>query len=89
MNKETGIALTKEVWQQAAENILKAGPVISDILLKQVGPQGKKDAEHFAADMQLAYTAMMYVAEFATEKCRIIVVPDGEEHKRRKEDAYV
>lgn len=68
--------LSKEDWKNSAENILKAGPLIASILLKQAGPRGREDAEHFAADMQLAYTAMMYVAEFATDKCKFVVVPD-------------
>ena len=70
-----GHELPKETWLSAADNIQKAAPLIANILKKDnIGGQGKESAEEFMTDMQLAYTAMLYVAEFARDKCRFIPV---------------
>ncbi|WP_080840040.1 hypothetical protein [Cohnella massiliensis] len=67
--------LPKETWENAAENVRAVAPAIANWILKN-SPQGEKDAEDFMTDMQLAYAAMMYVAEFARDKCRIVPIAE-------------
>ncbi len=72
-----GYELPKARWQQAAENLKTVAPVIANILQHfNHENMGKDDAEDFMTDMMLAQTALLYVAEFATDKCRIIPIPE-------------
>ena len=38
--------------------------------------RGQEDADAFMSDVVLACTALRYVAEYATDKCRMIQVPE-------------
>lgn len=74
---EIGYALPKEKWEQAADNLEQVGKLTAMWLLKKnIDGRGKEDAEDFLADITLASVAMRYVANFATEKCRMISVPN-------------
>ena len=76
-NIEIGATLEKENWLAARDNLAQVFPIIADWLLKINGDgRGKEDAEEFMAHAQLAYQAMTYVAEFAADKCRFIVIPE-------------
>ena len=56
------------------------GEVLARNLLAQNRDgRGKEDADDLMADIFLAALAMNYVAEFATDKCRFIAVPGGQE----------
>lgn len=73
---EFGYTLPKERWVEAAENVQEMGNQIAAILLKRnADGMGKQDAEEWLADVLLAYTALRYVAEFATDKCRMVPLP--------------
>ena len=65
---------------EAAENVLEMGNQIAALLLKRnADGMGKQDAEEWMADVLLAYTALRYVAEFATDKCRMMPLPEAPE----------
>lgn len=73
-----GYTLPKERWVEAAENVLEMGNQIAALLLRRnADGMGKQDAEEWTADVLLAYTALRYVAEFATDKCRMMPLPNG------------
>jgi len=76
-NSET---LPKQIWLQAAENIGVIASLISDIL-KDINADGlgEKDAKDFENDMLLAVIAMRYVAEYATDKCKFVLISGEEE----------
>lgn len=74
---EMGYALPKEKWEKAADNLEQVGKIMAMWLLKKnFDGRGQEDAEYFLADITLASVAMRYVANYATEKCRMIPVPD-------------
>lgn len=67
--------LPQEVWTQAAGRVLQFGMTMAaQVEAKNFAGRGKQDADDLMTDIQLAYTAMMYVAKFAKDKCRIITV---------------
>lgn len=71
-----GYTLPKERWVEAAENVQEMGNQIAALLLKRnADGMGKQDAEDWLADVLLAYTALRYVAEFASEKCHMVPLP--------------
>lgn len=74
-----GYGLPKQSWLRIAENI-KGIALINAAKLKQrnYNGRGQQDAEELLTDMYLAEVAIRYVAEFATDKCRIIPVEDKE-----------
>lgn len=73
---EFGYTLPKERWVEAAENVQKAGNYVAAILAKRnFEGKGQEDAEEWLADVLLAYTALRYVAEFATDRCRMVPLP--------------
>lgn len=74
---EIGYAMPKEKWEKAADNLEQVGKIMAMWLLKKnFDGRGQEDADDFLADITLASVAMRYVANFATEKCRMIPVPD-------------
>lgn len=67
---------TLERWQEAAKNLEEMGNVLAAGFLKQnKDGRGKEDADALMADIVLACMALHHVAEFATDKCRIIPLP--------------
>lgn len=76
-NITLGQEVAKERWLCAAENVQQISSTIAQRLLAtNYEGRGKQDANEFMTDMQLAYMALLYVAEFATDKCRFIPMPD-------------
>ena len=74
---EIGQALTKEQWLNARDDLAEAFPLIAEILRRLNNDGlGEQDARTFLAEAQLALQAMTYVGNFATDKCRIIVLPN-------------
>lgn len=68
-----GYELSKERWQEAAENMERVCPMIAKWLERQnFEGRGKEDAKEFMNDAQLAIVALKYVAEFASDKCRFV-----------------
>lgn len=73
---EIGYTVPKEHWQEAAKNLEELGNVLAAGFLKQnKDGRGKEDADDIMADIMLACMALYHVAEFATDKCRIIPLP--------------
>ena len=80
INVEIGQSLPKERWQEAARNLTDLGKVLArNRLAQNRDGRGKEDADDLMADISLAALALNYVAEFATDKCRFIAVPGGQE----------
>ena len=76
---EIGYTVPKERWQEAAKNLEELGNVLAAGFLKQnKDGRGKEDADALMADIVLACMALHHVAEFATDKCRIIPLPGTE-----------
>lgn len=76
---EIGATLPREAWLQARDDLAEAFPLFCKLLLRINGDGlGKEDCEEFLAEAQLAIQAMTYVAEFAADKCRFIVLPKPE-----------
>lgn len=74
---EIGYALPKEKWEKAADNLEQVGKIMAMWFLKKnFDGRGQEDADEWMADVTLACTALRYVAEFASDKCRMIPVPD-------------
>lgn len=73
---EIGASLPKEDWLAARDDLADAFPVFGKMLRKMnFDGKGKQDEEEFLAEAQLAIQAMTYVAEFAADKCRFVVIP--------------
>ena len=73
---EIGYTVPKERWLEAAKNLEELGNVLAAGFLKQnKDGRGKEDADALMADIVLACMALHHVAEFATDKCRIIPLP--------------
>lgn len=88
MNKnakvEIGQSLPKEVWLEKAEELKRASAGVAGWFRSMnFDGMGEQDAEDWLMVAQMAYQAMLYVGEFASEKCRFIVIPDrgGKEMK--------
>lgn len=81
------ITLTKEQWESVANELLDAGPIIQDSLRRAKANNADKqefyqlhpgiNPETFEADIRLACTAIIYVANFATDKCRLVVMEES------------
>lgn len=70
---EIGYTLPKERWQEAAKNLEDLGNALAAGLRAQnKDGLGAEDADALMADIVLACMALHHVAEFATDKCRII-----------------
>lgn len=77
---EVGYALPKERWQEAADNLQTAGACVAAFFKeKNFDGKGEQDARDWLADVSLACMALLYVAEFATDKCRIVPLPEAPE----------
>lgn len=71
------VTLTKKQWLQVADNIGTVAKHLAKALIDMnVDGVGKEDAEEMQADMMAAYTAVMYVAEFAADKCVFVGVKE-------------
>ena len=82
---EIGYALPKERWNEAAENLMQAGLMVAkDLRAMNFEGRGKEDADEWMADVTLASVAMRYVANYATEKCRMIPVPNPRPEKEKE-----
>ena len=74
---EIGQTLPPDVWLAARDNLAEALPFFGEYLRRlNYEGKGKQDKEEFLAEAQLAIQALTYVGEFASDKCRIIVLPD-------------
>lgn len=74
---EIGYELPKERWKEAAENLMQAGKLLAVwFRMQNFEGRGQEDADEFMSDVVLACTALRYVAEYATDKCRMIQVPE-------------
>lgn len=78
---EVGQALPPETWLAVRNDLAQAFPLFAE-MLRQMNYEGKgeQDAKEFMAEAMLAIQALTYVGEFASDKCRIIVLPgkDGD-----------
>lgn len=73
---EIGYTLPKERWQEAAKNLEDLGNALAASLrAHNKDGLGEEDADELMADIMLACMALHHVAEFATDKCRIIPLP--------------
>ena len=73
---EIGYPLPKERWQEAAKNLEDLGNALATSLrAHNKDGRGAEDADELMADIMLACMALHHVAEFATDKCRIIPLP--------------
>jgi len=74
---EIGQALPKETWLAVRDDLAEVFPIIGKLLrMKDYEGQGERDEAEFMMEAQLALQALTYVGEFASDKCRIIVLPD-------------
>lgn len=72
---EIGYAMPKERWNEAAENLMQVGLIVAkDVRAMNFEGRGKEDADEWMADVTLACTALRYVAEFAADKRRMIII---------------
>lgn len=75
---EIGYTVPKERWIEAAKNLEDLGNVLAPRLLAiNDDGRGQEDADALMSDIVLACLALNHVAEFATDKCRIIPVSGG------------
>ena len=74
---EVGQTVPRETWLAVRDDLAEVFPYIGE-LFRRMNYEGKgeQDKEEFLAEAQLAIQALTYVAEFAADKCRIIVLPD-------------
>jgi hypothetical protein len=71
-----GYTVPKERYQEAAENIQKLGAMYAEYLRKKnFDGLGEQDVQELMADILLACTALLYVAEFAADKCHMVPLP--------------
>ena len=75
---EVGQSLPSETWLAVRDDLAQVFPVFGEYL-RQINFEGmgEQDKEEFLMEAQLALQALTYVGEFAADKCRIIVLPDG------------
>lgn len=73
-----GQSLPPERWNEAADHLEMAAPIIARVLLRLNGDgMGEQDAADFMADATLAAVACRHVALFCSEQCRFIPVPSN------------
>ena len=74
---EIGQTLPRSTWLAVRDDLAQVFPYIGELFQRMnYEGKGEQDKEEFLAEGQLAIQALTYVAEFATDKCRIIVLPD-------------
>lgn len=79
-----GQILPPERWIEASENMIEVFNLVENYLRKaNKGGMGKQAAMEFHDDASLAIVAMRYVAQFATDKCRFMVLPDYKDPNKR------
>lgn len=72
-----GQSLPPERWQEAADHLEIAAPIMARVLLQLNGDgMGEQDAADFMSDATLAIIACRHVALFCSEECRFIPVPN-------------
>ena len=72
-----GQELPREVWLRIAENLKGLACTTAEMLMRDnPDGEGKEMANELLVEMQLAYTAVRYVADNARDKCRVLPVPD-------------
>ena len=82
---EIDYALPKEKWEKAADNLEQVGKIMAMwFLMKNFAGRGQEDADEWMADVTLACTALRYVAEFASDRCRIIPVQNPRPRKEKE-----
>ena len=69
---EVGEALSREAWKKAAARLTRYAGVVEQTIRKSCGDNV---FERFLFEIQMAATAMLYVSEFAADKCRFIGAP--------------
>lgn len=75
-----GQSLPSERWNEAADHLEMAAPVVAQFLLQLNGDgMGAQDAADFMADATLAVVACRHVALFCSEQCRFIPIPESRE----------
>ena len=76
-NVEIGQSLPRETWLDARDKLEGIFVALGDALFQSdYKGKGTPKRDELISIGQLAFQAMTYVAEFATDKCRIIVLPD-------------
>ena len=73
---EIGQTLSPDVWFAVRDHLAMAFSTIGKHL-RQLNYEGRgeQDEAEFMAEATLAISALTYVGMFATDKCRIIVLP--------------
>ncbi len=75
--KDFSHELPQEVWVGAANRIMTLGTLLAEATIAEnKNGRGQSNADDLLTDIQLAYTAMMYVTRFAKDKCGIITTKD-------------
>ena len=89
VNKNTSVeilrveTLTSKEWREVADRFEKAAALFAGVLRKINGDgQGEQDAEDWLTDAHLVWMATRYVAEFASDKCKIAILPDNKKDAR-------
>lgn len=76
---EIGQSLPRETWLAVRDDLAQAFPFFGEYLrLINYQGMGEQDRDEFLAEAHLALQALTYVGEFASDKCRIIVLPNKE-----------
>lgn len=75
--------LDREDWLQIMQDLLEVGPILKESVKRVCDniPEAARlyaamDPETFELDMRAACAAIAYVAEFAADKCRFIMVKE-------------
>lgn len=73
---EIGQALPPEDWLAARDDLAAVFPLIGEYLKRLNGDgMGEQDKEEFMWEAMLALQAMTYVAAFASDSCRFVIIP--------------
>lgn len=68
-----GYEISKERWEEVAENIAQVAPLIANWFKQQnFEGRGAEDAKEFMSNAQLAIVTLKYVAGYASDKCRFL-----------------
>ena len=72
LNKNSGIALTKEQWLALAERVSIAATEIDKAMKRVSSVWGKEASAEYLTDIQCAVTAIVHVAENSAEQVRFV-----------------